>query len=68
MEKERQYRNKTDWEKKFFRPGFKEFDLAKTDRMTDLSRELVTVSKGLSEAVLCPERFLKPLTKSKKHW
>lgn len=48
MEKERQYRKKTDWEKRFFRPGFKEFDLANTDRkMADLSRELVTVSKGL---------------------
>lgn len=69
MEKERQYRNKTDWGRKFFRPGFKEFDLVKTDRnMADLFRELVTMSKGLSEAVLRPERFLNPLAKSKKHW
>lgn len=69
MEKERQYRNKTDWGRKLFRPGFKEFDLVKTDRkMANLSRELVTVSKGLSEAILHPERFLNPLAKSKKSW
>lgn len=69
MEKKRQYGNKTDWGKKVFRPGFKEFDLAKTDRkMADLSRELVTVSKGPSEAVLHPEGFLNPLAKSKKRW
>lgn len=69
MEKERQYKNKTEWGRKLLRPGFKEFDLVKTDRnMADLFRGLATVSKGLSEAVLHPERFLNPLAKSKKRW
>lgn len=69
MEKERHYRNKTDWGRKFFSAGFKEFDLVKTDRkMADLSRELVAVSRGLSEAALHSERFLNPLAKSQKRW
>lgn len=56
MEKERQYRTKQIEEKMFFRPSFKESDLFKTVRKTaDLSRELMTVSKGPSEAVLHPE-------------
>lgn len=53
----------------FFRPSFKEFDLFKTVRKTaDLSRELMTVSKGPSEAVLHPEGLLNPLAKCKKRW
>lgn len=53
----------------FFKPSFKEFDLFKTVRKTaDLPRELMTVSKGLSEAALHPEGLLNPLAKSKKRW
>lgn len=53
----------------FFRPSSKEFDLFKTVRKTaDLSRELMTMSKGPSEAILHPERLLNLLAKSKKQW
>jgi len=55
--------------KMFFSPSFEEFDPFETVRKTvHLSRELMTVSKGPSEAVLHPEALLNPLVKNKKRW